>query len=125
MTEPLSDSSSNPQGNPLLPGMAAISLWMLGLAVIGVTGILTGHAPGGARRIVILLFSTLFTIAGLGLMRKRRWGWALALGAAFVTMSFAFYSILRWHQLQWTFMGVVNLVFFLYLVRPEVVSRLE
>ena len=26
-----------------LPGMAAISLWMLALAVMGVVGVLTGH----------------------------------------------------------------------------------
>jgi len=37
-----------------LPGMAAISLWMLALALIGVLGVLTGHYPPGGARVGIL-----------------------------------------------------------------------
>jgi uncharacterized membrane protein (DUF2068 family) len=108
-----------------LPGMAAISIWMLALAVIGVAGVLTGHYPAGNARIAILLLSTLFAAAGLGLLRMRRWGWALALAAAFCSMCFGFYSLFRFHQGQWAFMAVINLVFFLYLVRSEVIERLR
>ena len=33
-----------------LPGMAAISLWMLGLALVGVVGVLTGrYSSGGSQ----------------------------------------------------------------------------
>ena len=125
MNETGSNSAPASPRNRLLPGMAAISIWMLALAIIGVVGVLTHRAPAGGGRIVILLFSTLFAIAGLGLIRGRRWGWALALGAAFFSMSFAFFSLFRWHQSQWIFMGAVNLIFFLYLVRPEVVGRVK
>jgi hypothetical protein len=107
-----------------LPGMAAISLWMLGLALVGVSGVLTGHFPGGAR-IGILILCSVFAVAGLGLLRLRRWGWALCLGAAFLSMCFGCYSLFRFHQAQWVVMAVINLVFFLYLVRPEVVGRLR
>lgn len=108
-----------------LPGMAAISLWMLGLALMGVAGVLTGHYPPGGARVGILILCSVFALAGLGLMRLRRWGWALTLGAAFLSMCFGCYSLFRFHQLQWVVMVAINLVFFLYLVRPEVVERLR
>jgi hypothetical protein len=108
-----------------LPGMAAISLWMLGLAVVGVAGVLSGHYPSGASKVGILTLCTVFTVAGLGLIRLRRWGWALALAAVFCSMCFGCYSLFRFRQPQWLFMSVINLVFFLYLVRPEVTGRLR
>jgi uncharacterized membrane protein (DUF2068 family) len=108
-----------------LPGMAAISLWMLALALIGVAGVLTGHYPGGAVRTGILVLCTVFAAAGLGLIRLRRWGWALTLGAVFLCMCFGCYSLLRFRQGQWVVMAAINLVFFLYLVRPEVTDRLR
>ncbi len=119
MTEP-AETSRLP-----LPAMAAISLWMLGLALMGVAGVLTGHYPTGGPRIAILVLCTLFAAAGLGLVRQRRWGWALTLGAVFLCMCFGCYSLFRFHQPQWIVMAVVNLVFFLYLVRPEVTARLR
>ena len=103
-----------------LPGMAAISLWMLGLALMGVAGVLTHHYPPG-----VLALCTALAAAGLGLIRLRRWGWALSLGAVFLSMCFGCYSLFRFHQPQWVVMAVINLVFFLYLVRPEVTGRLR
>lgn len=123
--DPKSKLPAEPPHNQLLPGMAAVSLWMLALAVLGVVGILTGHFATESSNIAALAFCTLFACAALGLMRRRRWGWALTLGAAFFSMCFAFYSLFRSHQSEWIVMGVVNLVFFLYLVRREVLERLE
>ena len=119
----MTDSAA--RSNLPLPGMAAISLWMLGLALVGVAGVLTGHYPTGAARIAILVLCSLFAIAGLGLVRLRRWGWALTLGAVFLSMCFGCYSLFRFRQGQWVVMAVINLVFFLYLVRPEVTGRLR
>jgi uncharacterized membrane protein (DUF2068 family) len=103
-----------------LPGMAAISLWMLALAVLGTVGVLTHHYPP-----FVLTLCTALAAAGLGLIRLRRWGWALSLGAVFLSMCFGCYSVFRFHQTQWLVMAVINLVFFLYLVRPEVIGRLR
>jgi uncharacterized membrane protein (DUF2068 family) len=108
-----------------LPGMAAIALWMLALAVLGVAGVLTGHYPRGGARVGILILCTVFAVAGLGLIRMRKWGWALTLGAVFCSMCFGAYSLFRFHQGQWVVMAVINLVFFLYLVRSEVIERLR
>ncbi len=79
----------------------------------------------GGARIAILILCTFFAVAGLGLIRMRRWGWALTLGAVFLSMCFGCYSLFRFHQGQWVVMAVINLVFFLYLVRPEVTGRLR
>jgi uncharacterized membrane protein (DUF2068 family) len=118
MTEPM-------QAKLPLPGMAAISLWMLALSVIGVAGVLTGHYPSGGARVAILILCTVFAVAGLGLIRMRRWGWALTLGAVFLSMCLGCYSLFRFHQPQWVVMALINLVFFLYLVRGEVIERLR
>jgi hypothetical protein len=126
MTGPQRTNPPNTTSRNLpLPGMAAIALWMLTLAVLGVIGAISHRYPASGSRIVILILSTLFALAGLGLMRKRRWGWALTLGAVFICMSFGFYSLFHSHQGQWLVMALVNLIFFLYLVRPEVLGRLR
>ena len=103
-----------------LPGMAAIALWMLAVSLLGVSGVLKHHYPTS-----VLALCTVLAVGGLGLIRLQRWGWALALGAAFLSMCFAAYNLFRFKQPQWAVMGVVNLVFFLYLVRTEVIERLR
>ena len=35
-------------------------------------------------RVGILILCSVFAVAGLGLIRMRRWGWALTLGAVFL-----------------------------------------
>ena len=108
------------ESKPPLPGMAAIALWMLALAVLGVVGVLTHRYPTP-----VLALCTVFAAAGLGMIRLRRWGWALTLGAVFCCVSFGCYNLFRFRQAQWGVMIVINLVFFLYLVRPEVRERLR
>jgi hypothetical protein len=103
-----------------LPGMAAIALWMLALAVLGVVGVLTHRYPAP-----ILALCTVFAAAGLGMIRLRRWGWALTLGAVFCSMCFGCYLLFHLRQPPGAFMAVINLVFFLYLVRSEVIGRLR
>ncbi len=115
-------SSARPN---LLPGMAAIALWMLVTALFGVFGVLGHHFTKGAQATGVLLISTLLVIAGYGLMRLSRWGWALSLAAVFLSMCFYSWSLFRFHQMQYMVMATVNLVFFLYLVRPEVRERLH
>jgi hypothetical protein len=116
---------ADPSSKTLLPGMAAIALWMLATAFIGVLGVLGHRFPPGAQTIGVLLLSTLFVIAGFGLTRRFRWGWALSLAAVFLSMVFFFWSLFRFHQIPYIVMATVNLIFFLYLVRPEVRERLR
>jgi uncharacterized membrane protein (DUF2068 family) len=104
----------------LLPGMAGVALYMLVLASVVGFGAATGHFPR-LFYAVCLLFAT----AAIGLARLYRWGWALAIAAAFLLMSYQVWAFVRTHQGQALVMSFLNLIFFLYLVRPEVRDRLR
>ena len=108
-----------------LPGVAAIALWLLLESLIGVAGVWSGRFAGHSTRWAVLGISTLLALAGLGLLRLRRWGWALALGAAFLSSTFGVYCILRLHLSQYWVLTLVNFVFFFYLIRPEILRRLR
>jgi uncharacterized membrane protein (DUF2068 family) len=104
----------------LLPGMAVIALWMLAQCGLGLMGVFTHRLPWPA-----LIVCVMFAMAANGLLKLKRWGWALTLGAAFLSMSYGAFVLFRFHQLPMVVMVVVNLMFFLYLVRPEVLERLK
>jgi hypothetical protein len=53
-----------------------------------------------------------------------RWAWALALSAVFLLAVYNLWFFLSQHQFPALIQGLLNLVFFLYLVRPEVRERL-
>jgi uncharacterized membrane protein (DUF2068 family) len=104
----------------LLPGMAVIALWMLAQCGLGLIGVLMHRLPVGVVIICVIL-----AVAANGLLKLKRWGWALTLGAAFLSMSYGVFMLIRFHQLPLIVMVVLNLVFFLYLIRPEVLERLK
>lgn len=103
-----------------LPGMAAVALWMLLLCGIGVYGVIMHQLP-----MAVIVLCAFFAAAAAGLIQQRRWGWALSLAAAFLSMCYGVYMLVRLHQPPLIVMIAVNLVFFLYLVRPEVIERLR
>ena len=126
LPNPINEDPANdekPTGS--LPGIAAIVIWLLLESLIGVAGVVSGRFSGHSTRITVLIISTLLALAGLGLMRLQRWGWALALGAAFLSSTYGLYSIVRFHQSQYWVLTLVNFVFFFYLARPEVLRRLR
>ncbi|MFT4114086.1 DUF2127 domain-containing protein [Silvibacterium sp.] len=104
----------------LLPGMAIVCLWMLGECALGLFGVITHHLPP-----IALLVSVAFAVAANGLLKLRRWGWALTLAAVFLSLCYGCFLLFRFHQGPMIVMVVVNLVFFLYLIRPEVLERLK
>lgn len=122
-----SDTPQNtrPDAAAKFPGVAAIALWLLLEALIGVAGVFTGHFANHSARITVLAVATLLAVASLGLLRMKRWGWALALAAAFLTSSYGMYVIVRFHENNYWAMTLVNFVFFFYLVRPEILRRLR
>ena len=100
--------------------MAAVALWMLLLCGLGLYGVITHHLPP-----VVIVLCAFFAAAASGLLQQRRWGWALSLAAAFLSMCYGVYMMLRFHQPPLIVMIIVNLIFFLYLVRPGVIERLR
>lgn len=106
---------------PPLPGLAAISLYMLVLAGV----IILGVAGGGRYPPLFLVLAAGFVAAGGGLLMLFRWAWALALAAVFLLVVYNVWIFSVRHQAPALVQGLLNLVFFLYLVRPEVRARLR
>ena len=120
MTDPQTSAPQPTRPAGLLPGMAVICIWMLALCGLGLIGIITHSLPPS-----VMILCLFYAIAANGLLKLRRWGWALALAAAFLSMCYGLYMLFRFHQGPMIVMVVVNLIFFLYLVRPEVLERVK
>ncbi len=103
-----------------LPGLAAISIYLLVLAVVIVIGVVNGrHYPP-----LFLILAAGFISASAGLLRMLRWAWALALSAVLLLAVYNLWFFTSQHQFPALIQGLLNLVFFLYLVRPEVREKL-
>ncbi len=117
-------SIAPPQGNMRtllqLPGLIAVSLYMMVLAVINILGVVGGQTPPA-----LLIFSALFIAAGLGLLKLLRWAWALTLAAMVLLVALFLWKFAASHDFPFMIQGLLNLVFFLYLVRTEVREKLR
>jgi hypothetical protein len=103
-----------------LPALVAISLYMVILAVVDVVGVV-----GGQVRPVFLVLAAFFFAAAGGLLLLLRWAWALTLAAVVLLAGLFFFKFYADRQLPFIVQGLMNLVFFLYLVRPEVREKLR
>lgn len=103
-----------------LPGLAAIALYMLVLAGVGILGVAKGEINAA-----FLIFSAFFITAALGLLRFFRWAWALALGAVVLLVALFTWKFSITHQFPFMVQGLLNMVFFLYLIRTEVRGMLR
>jgi hypothetical protein len=103
-----------------LPGLAAIALYLLLLA-----GICILWVVNGTFRPTYLVFSAFFITASLGLLRLFRWAWAMALAAVVLLAATFMWEFTIGHQYPYLVQGLLNLVFFLYLIRTEVRSKLK
>lgn len=124
MTQPASTDPLN--GKPpqhsllLLPGVAAISLYLLVLAGVIILGVAGGrHYPP-----LFLVLAAAFMAASAGLLMLLRWAWALALAAVFLLACYNLWIFSAEHNPAALIQGLFNLVFFLYLVRSEVREKL-
>ncbi|HEX4029047.1 MAG TPA: hypothetical protein VHX20_01720 [Terracidiphilus sp.] len=99
-----------------LPGLAAIALYLMVLAGVIILGVVSGgHYPP-----VFLIFSVLFIASSAGMLMLFRWAWSLALAAVMMLAGYNLFVFAREHQAAALVQGLLNLVFFLYLVRSEV-----
>ena len=103
-----------------LPGLAAISLYLVVLAVVIVVGVVGGHYP--ALFVVLPVF--LFASCG-GLLMRFRWAWAMALSAVLLLGGYNLWTFAHQHMVPALIQGMLNMVFFFYLVRPEVREKLR
>ncbi|MGB8260007.1 MAG: hypothetical protein WCE75_06640 [Terracidiphilus sp.] len=104
-----------------LPGLAAIGLYLFLLAGTLIVGVVAGrHYPP-----LFLLLAAALLAAAAGLVMLLRWGWAMALAAVALLAAYHLWFFATFHAMTSLVQGLLNLVFFLYLVRTEVRSKLR
>jgi hypothetical protein len=109
----------------MLPGVAAISMFMLLLTMINAFAALKGSYGTGGGKYGVLMLCTLLGAGIFGLLRMLRWGWALVLGGCMTLFLGNIFVFQKTHQGPYLIQGLFALVFFLYLVRTEVRDRLR
>jgi glycerol-3-phosphate acyltransferase PlsY len=111
-----------PRRNRLpLPGLVAISLYLLLLSAVIIFGVVSGHYYPP----LFLIFAAAFIAAAAGLLLLFRWAWAMALGAVFLLVAYDLWIFSIQREPPALVQGLLNLVFFLYLVRAEVRAKLR
>ena len=104
-----------------LPGLAAIGLYLLLLAGVIILGVVSGsHYPP-----LFLILAAAFISASAGLVLLLRWAWALTLAAVFLLATYNLWIFSKQHEAPALVQGLLNLVFFLYMIRPEVRAKLR
>jgi hypothetical protein len=108
----------------MLPGVAGICLFMLVVTILNAFAALQGKFGVGSAKYGVLAICTLFAAGIFGLLRMRRWGWALVLAGCLTLSLGNFFVFTRTHAAPFLVQALFALLFFLYLVRPEVRERL-
>ena len=79
----------------------------------------------GGGRYGVLAVCTLLAAGVFGLLRMRRWGWAIATAGALLLASGYVFLFTRTHGLPYLVQALFGAVFFLYLVRSDVRERMR
>lgn len=103
-----------------LPGLLAISLYLLVLSGVLILGVAGRHYP-----VLFLLLAAAFLTTSAGLILLLRWAWAGALAAVFLLTCYNVWIFGSQHVGAALVQGLLNLVFFLYLARAEVRAKLR
>jgi hypothetical protein len=109
----------------MLPGVAGICMFMLFFTMVNVYGALVNVYGSGPGKYGMLALCTLLAAGIFGLLRLYRWGWALVLGGCLLLAAGDFNFFRMSHASRFLIRGLFELLFFLYLVRPEVRERLR
>jgi hypothetical protein len=109
----------------MLPGLAAICLFMILMTTINVYAGLRGTYGSGVAKYGVLGLCTLLAVGIFGLLSLRKWGWALVTAGCLLFAAGDFFYFSRSHMGFFLVRGLFILSFFLYLVRQETRERLR
>jgi hypothetical protein len=109
----------------MLPGMAAIGIFALSVAMITAFQMIRDHSLPATARYAVLLICTAVVAGVYGMLRMKRWGWALVSGGCLFGALANFIAFHLSHYSGLLVEGMFALVFFLYLSRTEVRERLR
>lgn len=126
-TQPQKPAAPQPGATPPprellpLPGMAAIGLYLLLLAGVIILGVVGGrHYPP-----LFLVLAAAFITTSAGLVMRFRWAWASALAVVLLLACYYIWIFSTQHMVPALVQGLLNLVFFLYMIRTEVREKLR
>jgi hypothetical protein len=125
--DPLQERPANrthPERGRMLPGIAGIALFMLVFTLANVFGALSNVFGTGRGKYGALALCTMLAVGIFGLLRMRRWGWAMVMAGAILLFAGDTFYFTQTHAPQFLIRGLFELVFFLYLVRPDVRDRM-
>ena len=109
----------------MLPGIAGICMYMIFMTMLNVYATLAQAAFGeGRAKYGVLALCTLLAAGIFGLLRLKKWGWALVSAGCLLLSIGYFFVFERTHAFYFLVQALFALLFFLYLVRPEVRERL-
>jgi hypothetical protein len=109
----------------MLPGMALIGMYLLVLSMLNAFAAASGKFGAGSAKYSVLAICTLIVVGVFGLLKLRRWGWAIVTAGCLLLSAGYFYAFHRAHIAPYIIQGLFALCFFLYLSRPEVRQRLR
>jgi hypothetical protein len=109
----------------LTPGIAMIAIFMLIYGVMNAIAAANGMFPGKTANYAVLAICSMMVTGVFGMLALRRWGWALVLGAAFIAFTLYLWRGMQTHEPRVFILAFMFLVFFLYLIRPEVRNRMR
>lgn len=109
----------------LLPGVAGIAMFLLLLALRNTFAALKGVYGVGRARLGVLAVCTLLAVGVFGLLRMRRWGWAIVTAGTLLLGGGYLLLWTRTHAAPFLVQSLFGFVFFLYLVRGDVRDRLR
>jgi hypothetical protein len=122
MTDPEQSAPPVPQWrqNWPLPGVVAIACLLLLESGATAFTLLPLIARRNPMAVPTAIAAALLFLGGAGLLRQKRWGWALAMAAAMLPVCYALCLALALRTLALLFPAALHTVFFLYLMRPTV-----
>jgi hypothetical protein len=99
-------------------------MFLMFMTMLNVYAGLRGAFGGGVTRYGVLALCTLLALGIFGLLRLRKWGWALVTAGCLLLSAGDFYLFSKLRAVFFLVRGIFALLFFLYLVRQETRERL-
>jgi hypothetical protein len=109
----------------MLPGIAGIAMFMIFMTMLNAYAALRGAFGTSAAKYSVLAICTLQAVGVFGLLRLKKWGWAIVTAGCLLLSSGDFYIFERTKTGFFLIRALLVLVFFMYLVRTEVRDRLR
>ncbi|MBS1800180.1 MAG: hypothetical protein JSS95_10170 [Acidobacteria bacterium] len=109
----------------MLPGIAGISMFMIFMTILNAFAALRGTFGLAGAKYSVLAICTLLAVGVFGLLRLKKWGWAIVTAGTLLLSSGDFYFFERTKAGFFLIRALLVLVFFLYLVRGSVRDRMR